>query len=80
MICNSLKNNSTITSLNISCPDPHKNQLEKKGFIKTDDNFVQTGNEIGDDGCVIIGDLLTSNTTLTELNLDSFFFLNHNNR
>ena len=67
----SLKSNTTLIKLNLSCEDKrkkthksHPSTIHSFSFL-----FTSTGNNIGDTGTTSLSESLKSNTTLTELNL-----------
>ena len=71
--CVLLKTNTTLTNLNLSGEDKKKKDTPKdiNQQVILHFLFIQTGNHIGDTGATSLSESLKSNTTLTELNLES---------
>ena len=70
MISEVLKSNSTLTSLNLG-GDIRKKERKKEKYCNHFQMIMEvwTGNNIGDEGCIVIIEALKYNNSLTGLNL-----------
>ena len=68
-----LKSNTTLTALNLS--SKHKRKKTHKRHPSSNHSFLflilSTDNKVGDRGATSLSEALKSNTTLTDLNLES---------
>ena len=71
-MCESLKSNTTLTELNLSGEHKRKKTHKRHPSTIHSSFFISsTGNKVGDTGAKSLSDALKSNTTLTELDLNS---------
>ena len=70
-LSDSLKTNTTLTELNLSCKDKRKKTHKRHPSTMNSFHFlfISTDNGIGDTGATSLSESLKTNTTLTELNL-----------
>ena len=67
-ICEALMENTSLTSLDLSCPDKKKKKKKKKK--QNELNKKYTGDDIGVEGSKRIAEMLSTNSSLTKLDLN----------